>query len=480
MQKLKNTKTALIMSVASLVTCMAMFVGSTFAWFTDSVSTGVNKITAGNLDIDLEYTTDFISWQSVEDKTDIINPNALWEPGHTEVVYLKISNAGSLAFKYQFAINIASEQGAVNVGGDPFKLSDYIKFGVVEGKAEAFDSRTAAIDAVSENATAISAGFNPVEGYIDASGQPQYAALVLYMPETVANEANYRGSEPSIELGISVVATQNTVESDAFGPDYDSGATYPIITVNAQDDISQVIENADNGTIIKLSEDIALADKKQITVDNGKSIEIDLAGNTLDIEATMTGKPIYVDQGASLKISGGGEIITDTASYLLENRGDLTLEGIEVNNVGSGKNAIHNYGALTIRDCDILATYTCITNYDGVIESIEGCTFTVNGTGPRAISNTGSGRITQIKDTDITATASGILEAYAIYNTTSNNVIGETINCNFIGNIKVGGGITFVSGSFKNTALNDEQFGALVADGSSFVNTDGDYTVTVD
>ena len=91
------------MSALSLLLCLSMLVGTTFAWFTDSVSSGKNRITAGNLDVELEYfvkgeTAAEDKWVTVQDATDLFS-DKLWEPGHTEVVYLKITNAGSLAMK---------------------------------------------------------------------------------------------------------------------------------------------------------------------------------------------------------------------------------------------------------------------------------------------------------------------------------------------------------------------------------------------
>ena len=49
----KATKRALLTSVMALVMCVVMLVGTTFAWFTDTASTGVNKIVAGNLKVDI-------------------------------------------------------------------------------------------------------------------------------------------------------------------------------------------------------------------------------------------------------------------------------------------------------------------------------------------------------------------------------------------------------------------------------------------
>ena len=114
MTKSKSTKKALLSSVLALVLTCAMLIGTTFAWFTDSVKSGKNKIIAGNLDVELEYATvgedgTLQNWTSVEGSTDLFEKNTLWEPGHAEVVYLKARNAGTLALKYKFAMNILSE-----------------------------------------------------------------------------------------------------------------------------------------------------------------------------------------------------------------------------------------------------------------------------------------------------------------------------------------------------------------------------------
>ena len=53
MKRKNTTRNALVMSVLSMLLCVSMLVGTTFAWFTDEVVTGMNTIAAGNLDIEL-------------------------------------------------------------------------------------------------------------------------------------------------------------------------------------------------------------------------------------------------------------------------------------------------------------------------------------------------------------------------------------------------------------------------------------------
>jgi predicted ribosomally synthesized peptide with SipW-like signal peptide len=89
--KKSNTKRSLIASVTSLVLCCALLIGTTFAWFTDSVSTGKNTIASGNLDVELYQVKDSTETK-VDENTKLFNENALWEPGYTEVVYLKVAN----------------------------------------------------------------------------------------------------------------------------------------------------------------------------------------------------------------------------------------------------------------------------------------------------------------------------------------------------------------------------------------------------
>ena len=225
MKKSSNTKRALLASILSLLLCMAMLVGSTFAWFTDTVTSGNNKIVAGNLDVELEYATVDESgvlqdnWTSVADATSLFDKEALWEPGHAEVVYLRVRNAGTLALKYKFSMNILSETTALNVDGKEFNLSAYLKYGVVEEQSSAFEERADAIAAVTEP---IALTDYSKEETLLAGAEPMYLALVVYMPETVGNEANYRGETiPSIDLGIELMATQMKYEYDSFGNDYD-------------------------------------------------------------------------------------------------------------------------------------------------------------------------------------------------------------------------------------------------------------------
>ena len=231
-KKVGGTKRALLTSVLALVLSLAMLAGATFAWFTDTASTGVNRIVSGNLDVGLEYwgvgEDGQKTWLTAEDSKKLFDENALWEPGYTQIVYLKVKNNGNLALTYAMQITPVHETVGVNVDGEEFKLSDYIKFGwtafTVDGNgAPVALDREAAQTGVGEGAqlgtTLHRQAAEPME-----AGAEELVALVAWMPEDVGNEANYSTVQPTIELSLKVLATQAAVESDSFNNTYDEDA----------------------------------------------------------------------------------------------------------------------------------------------------------------------------------------------------------------------------------------------------------------
>ena len=229
----KSTKRTLLGSVMAMVLCLAMLVGATFAWFTDTASTGVNRMQAGNLDVALEYSTDFKTWNKVTDTTKLFEDSTVWEPGRTEVVYLRVKNAGTLALKYTVGMYNINEGRGKNVAGEYYYLSNYVKLGAVETTA-AYADREAAINAVNAEARTLkSIGSSAIIGedqmvMLAPKADAKTYALVLYMPTEVGNEANPKNNDPywasKFSFGISVNATQAEYENDSYDNTYDHDA----------------------------------------------------------------------------------------------------------------------------------------------------------------------------------------------------------------------------------------------------------------
>ena len=247
----KTTRRALFSSVIALILCCSMLVGTTFAWFTDSVTSVDNVITAGNLDIELYHKNvdqDETAYAAVGAES--IFGDELWEPGHVEVVNLKIKNEGTLALKYQFNVSVAEEQGSINQKGNPFNLSDFIKFAIIDGafsgtRAEAVAAAEAVgpVD-VSNLAWSIPGAMAP--------NAIKEVTLVVWMPESVNNDANYKSGEavPYVKLALNLFATQQEAESDSFGNDYDEDAIYTDAVVTTEAELVEALANGKDGMII--------------------------------------------------------------------------------------------------------------------------------------------------------------------------------------------------------------------------------------
>ena len=330
----KSTKRALITSALAILMCVAMLIGTTFAWFTDTASTGVNKIQAGNLDIELSYKNSTSGqFEKADKNTPVFSNNALWEPGHVEYAVLNVKNIGTLALKYKLGINIANEVGSTNVLNKEFKLSDYIKFGVVNGDLSD-KTRDEMVAAVTDGKL-ISAGYSK-ESNLNTTGADETVTLVVWMPTDVGNDANYKenATVPSIDLGISVVATQTPHENDSFGSTYDEGATYPVTDNKG---LKDAISSAINGstTVHITSGEYALSDPAETSkteIPAGATIVGAGAGNTtLTVNKDKIAKDNVTLKDMTIKGSGS----QGTAGTLNINGNNTTIENIDYKGDGN-------------------------------------------------------------------------------------------------------------------------------------------------
>ena len=396
--KLKSKKSALLLSFTSLLLCFAMLAGSTFAWFTDTASTGVNKIQAGNLDIEVQYrTTADGAWAEIDDQTDLFGTaSTRFEPGHTRVVELKIENAGNLALKYKIGMNIASETAGTNKAGNPYKLSDYLKVAATGfqqypaegGIAEAMER---AIFQPGMESMWKEHPFTNFELEYASNGnvhvlQPgaaQILGIKVYMPGSVGNEANAKTTEDaaSIEFGLSVYATQHTTESDSYSTQYDKDATYPVIVSNQQ----QANDAITNATDKKVN--ISIASGQTITLDNGIANEGD---NSRDITFSGDGSQTVDVITNAISAEGGQLNYQRGSSFTFENltiqAGEGNFDGIVCDELTykdcTIKGKLTLFGKATFINCvfdNTMANQYSIWTWGGTDVTFEGCKFNTNG-----------------------------------------------------------------------------------------------------
>ena len=285
MSNKKATKRALLTSVLAICLCLVMLIGSTFAWFTDTASTGVNQIQSGTLDVELvkpdqeegKYVplgADALKWVAKDGRN---QEEIFWEPGASyNLEGFRIKNNGNLALKYKIVIS-----------------------GIV-GNAELLN----AIDFTYKIGEA-SLDLNE-EGHLKAGEVSEVIAINGKMKETAGNEYM---NKSITGIAITVYATQDTVEADSFGTTYDENAAYKL-TINTVATGNLNVTQQENETNAKV--------KNDQTISSGAVSVTYPDGTVLKEDVTVTGevdKKATVEQKLEYKgdTARGGEILIQTA-----------------------------------------------------------------------------------------------------------------------------------------------------------------------
>ena len=340
MENSKSTKRALITSALAILMCVAMLIGTTFAWFTDTASTGVNKIVSGNLKVDIigAKSDSHIEKLNFTKAAGAESEALLWEPGCRYLTEgFRIANKGNLALKWRAEINKDNivDGKAAPTAKDGKSLLDVIDFYVVTKAADGTETAVAI-----ENFTGkLAANVGKSETYY-IKGVMQTTAGNDYQDLTLDG------------ITITVYATQDTVENDSFNDQYDKDAGYPVASA------AEMKEALANGGIVSVNKDIKtdnigdnVADR--ITISRPTTLNLDAKiispddmGNNsknfcaliVDADTTINagenggidtgrngGYALNVRKGANLTITGGSYYGGGTAVQVQE--GTLTITG---------------------------------------------------------------------------------------------------------------------------------------------------------
>ena len=243
----KSTKRALISSALALLMCVAMLIGTTFAWFTDTASTGVNKIQAGNLNIELQMKDNNGNWVNAEGKTlpflvegkiPAEGTQILWEPGCTYYVpEVRVVNKGNLAVKFEYVNELLGVTG---------KLAEVLE--------PVFKTP---VDTNGEDIN--------IEPEVLKPGEASPAwSFGYHMDENAGNE--YQNTTAT-GMCVTVVATQVPYEKDSISDQYDKDATYPVVKAA---DLAEKLNELADGSVITVEGTVntPLTISKPVTINN--------------------------------------------------------------------------------------------------------------------------------------------------------------------------------------------------------------------
>ena len=295
MTKKRSTRLSLFTSLIALLVCCSMLIGTTFAWFTDTVQSESNLISTGNLDIELYHASIKTNGadERVNNTTKLFDSidSGLWEPGAMVWERFTVKNEGSLALKYQFAL-LASEATVV----DGVSFASLLKVAIVE---DGFDYTREKVQAIPadrwktvdsfENITS-SAAFLP--GAADSFG-----IVIWWQPsenDNLFNMNNGKIGEASVNLGVALSATQAMSEEDSFGSDYDEDAVWPEIDLGKSVTVPVGQLDASNKTIAPIT---MSGHGYNVTVPAGVEIADGAKELTLTVDATDRSSNINMTMG---------------------------------------------------------------------------------------------------------------------------------------------------------------------------------------
>ena len=342
----KATKRALLTSVMALVMCVVMLVGTTFAWFTDTASTGVNKIQAGNLDIELQYATAWdgttgapTAWADAEGQTltfktkdNRATDKILWEPGcRYELPELRIVNKGNLALKYKVIIN--------GIEGDA-KLNEAIDWTITYGNE---------IDKLTDDINKFEYKMLP-----KAAGDADYPSQTFTIKGTMKEEAGNEYQGLSIDgIGITVVATQYTHEKDSIDDQYDkdADATIQVNSENIQDYLDGKYGSIDGMTLVLAEGEYDKIEFGRATAYAGSNTKYYCGGNESTPDAIKQDIADHPNGGA-----GNREYVRSMSNVTLKaaDNATVTINGLVA--FGGQVNSTKWYSRDFVADRDMSAT----------------------------------------------------------------------------------------------------------------------------
>lgn len=202
-------KILLSLSLVLILLWIILGAGASLAWFADSSNEVNNIFHFAEFDLQVEYRDKNGDYRDLEGATKIFDNEARYEPGYVQTIYLRVTNNGTVPFKFKTAVRVTDYTEASNFFGQKFHLQDYLRFGMVSATDES------ALDALvnpRENAVRYANTLlnnYPGEYSLLQPHESVYIAVIVRMPEDVNNVANYRGDTvPRVELGLTVTASQ--------------------------------------------------------------------------------------------------------------------------------------------------------------------------------------------------------------------------------------------------------------------------------
>ena len=372
MKHKNSTKRTLALSLLVMLLCVAMLVGTTFAWFTDSATSSGNKIQAGTLNINLLVKNASGEYESVKDSQAAIFNYDKWEPGYTEVKNVMVSTEGNLALKYTLSIVPKSSTTPADL-----KLAEVIDVYYASSEVNVENRDLTGLTRIGTLKDVLNGAEGTIinDTLIPDQNTEDYATIVLKMQESAGND--YQGLSVGDGFDLNLVATQYTYEEDSFDDQYDANAQYPY-PVSTDAELAEAIATVTPGSVITLTPGtFALP---TTSIGEGVTIAGDGADKTtVNVPATPSGNDktgLVVDKNnvtiSNVTISGNPEITSDEYYGVIDIReGGTTLDNVSISRSSSNascvviKGGVNSGETVTLKNSTLKGGFKTIDIVDG-------------------------------------------------------------------------------------------------------------------
>ena len=298
-------------SLLSLVLCVTMFLGTTFAWFSSDVTSQDNQIFVGTLSVKLSHWDKAnAKWAEVNAEHKILNPDIRWEPGYTTVEWLKLENTGDLSLNYRLKMASTAANAETVLGTIGKYFTVYANTKITQATytmPDSFEAMIAQEDWVEVGTLdQVMLGKSIVAGEMkqiqtttkDANGNDVVNtpavefAFAIHMDKAADKAVMGQKLEG---ISVKLEAWQNNHEEDAFDSEYDH-------LITSAEELEAAF--AAGGRVVLLN-NIDMADTT-LVVYKDKSVRLDLNGKTIE------GKNPTAAYDCLVRVMNGGVLnITD-------------------------------------------------------------------------------------------------------------------------------------------------------------------------
>lgn len=238
---------SLCVSILCMFLSTVMLVGTTMAWFSDSLQTGVYTITSAKFSTTVYYCTELSNTENTPNNWQRLNPSnttlfggGSLSSGDGQVAYLKLVSNSTIPLKYKFTLTASGENGNIgdlSLAGCQTKTENGESFALIESDLKAID--LSAITPGSDSKTVV---FD-VPAAPD-SNNPVIVYAVLKLTYTSSNGATSNIYNFSLHLAI----TQTDPNAQATDPPINSTRMDMTITSSTPSNSDTTTSDAANGS----------------------------------------------------------------------------------------------------------------------------------------------------------------------------------------------------------------------------------------